>query len=207
VRFANNRIDQQAEFYHPVVAVRLNRGFLSSAFEPGTYVFTVQKWTSQGIQDLERLYYAAARTGRETVSLKPDDAELLVTAATHHGYDWPEARNVLDLSQVDRVTTDECLVKSDVEYNRFRQDLEYQNLDRVNVQLKTLEIHRANQVRILQEVIAKHQVAQRSSLVKATDQKLKLLLSGIERKKLKLEQRKHLNSSKQEVCLGVINVV
>ncbi|MGH9892334.1 MAG: hypothetical protein ACREA0_10195, partial [bacterium] len=55
----------------------------------GTYLLAVSLWTFRGLQDTEKLAYAAIRLDDSSM-LAPAEAEWLAHVAVQHGQDWLE---------------------------------------------------------------------------------------------------------------------
>src|SRR5690606_5065606 len=100
----------------PAVALKLNRAALENRMGLGTYVLAVQHWSFHGLQDTEKLAYAATSVDRPTEVLGGELAERLAAAAVAHGVDWLEAVNVVDLQYVFDVANDILMDKLDDEY-------------------------------------------------------------------------------------------
>jgi len=206
VRFVNENIDRGKEFYHPTVAIQLLRQGALDSFHPGLYVFTVQKWTAQGLQDIEQLFYAAAPVDGTNDILSKEQAEVLVTTALNFGVDWPESRTLVNIEEVVKVTNQQCISSSESAFRLFKNNLINQNEDRAMVQLRTLDLHLHSQKQKLQKVIEGHRLAGRHSLVKATEQRIRILENSIERKKTDISNKRGVKISNQDICIGVVNI-
>jgi len=207
VRFVSSRINAQEEQYYPAVSVVLHKQSLTGSISSGIYVFTIQHWSVEGIQEIEKLYYAAINMDSANELLSEEDAERLITSAAIHGKDWLEARNVIDLQNVLRLANDQCLQVSDQRYEEFITDLQNQNQDRADLQEKTLNLHLQNQISKLEEVRDRHLRAGRPSLVKATEGRILALQNRFERKKIEISRRRNIIADKNEICVGTIKVV
>ncbi|MBD3340634.1 MAG: helicase, partial [Candidatus Lokiarchaeota archaeon] len=113
VRFVSHQIEKSERFYYPAVSVKLNSEHVADMVEQGLYVFTVQKWSVQGLQDIEQLYFAAQNTNDPGSLLDEENAERLVVSAAANGTNWFEAANVLDLKTITDLANEKCLRLSD----------------------------------------------------------------------------------------------
>lgn len=206
VRFVSHQIENSNKFYYPAVSVKLKSMHLSENFEKGIYVFTVQKWYVQGLQDIEQLYFAAQNINGIDHLLDEKDAELLVVAATSQGEDWIEAKNILDLKRIAHLANENCLVLSDDKYEKYITDIENKNSDRADIQEKTLDAHLKNQLEKLNSIKNKHSSLGRYSLVKATEGRITALINRVDRKKKEILKKRKITHGKHEICVGVIKV-
>ncbi len=204
VRFVGDKIDSQTEHNHPAVSIRLSKESSLSSLKEGVYVFTIQHWTIEGLQQVERLYYAAIRLDDPNSPIPEAEAEKLITGAASNGSDWIEAINVLDLNEVKTLANEKCLLLSDGQFDAFVLDIQNQNEDRADLQEKTLDLHLQNQLMQLDSIKGKHASMSRASLVKATEGRISALQSRFEIMKIKVKQRRRIVSEKREICVGVI---
>jgi len=204
VRFVSARINELKESYYPAVSISLSKAD-SPLSKLGIYLFSVQRWSLQGIQDRERLYFAAINVNRPDDLVKEEDAERLVTTAAMQGADWLAAPNIVDLNEAAEIT-DRCLAFSEMKYRQHVEQLINENNDRADIQESVLERHLQNQVTMLEEVKRNHMALGRDALAKATQGKIDALKSRVEMKKLEINQRRHLKHRCDELCVGLIKV-
>jgi superfamily II DNA or RNA helicase len=207
IRFVTHNIDKNEEYSYPAVSIKLNSKHLPSEFEKVTYVFTIQKWTVRGIQEMEQLYFAAIPLGGSTVLLSEKNSERLALAGAVHGEDWLEARNLVSLELAVVCANEHCLAYSDQRYAEYVAEMQNRNADRADIQEKTLERHLKNQLDKLLIVKAKHAQFGRESLAKATEGKIIALKNRVERKRIEIQKRRELNVSKDEICVGIVKVI
>lgn len=206
VRFVNAMAEERLEFYHPTVAVRVTRSARLGHLNHGQYAFVVQRWTAEGIQDTEQLHYVAAAIDGDGLAIDREEAELLITSALEDGTDWPESGTMIDLKKAFKIIDGCCLEEAEKDFRTHSKQLRNQNDDRANLQLKTLQLHLEMQRKILGQVKQDHILKNRPSLAKATEERLRKIEQGIERKKLAIDDRKGLRLRKQEICAGVIRI-
>jgi hypothetical protein len=193
------------EYRHPAVAVELSAEGAPSSIAAGTYVFSVQRWQVRGLQDLEKLHFAAVQMGAAGSLLDPDRAEELVLAAASRGTEWPGAHD-LDLTLVVRAVNEACLGRSDDAYDLWIAEITDQNEDRADIQERTLESHLRNQLAKLETVRDRHRRHSRSSLVSATEGRMGALRNRVEQRKLEIGARRQLQHRKDEIAVGLIRV-
>jgi hypothetical protein len=205
VRWVSSKLNNQEEHYYPAVMVAVNNEFLKENISNGIYIFTIQHWSIQGIQEIEKLSYSAVdyKTGS---LLSEEDSELLITQAAISARDWFEGRE-LDIKRVISLANENCLHDSDLRYAEFVKDLQNQNEDRADLQERTLNWHLQNQLAKLNAVLDKHTLAGRAPLAKATEGRISALENRFERKKLEINKRRKMVPSKNDICVGVVNVL
>ncbi|MBZ0203241.1 MAG: DEAD/DEAH box helicase family protein [Ignavibacteria bacterium] len=206
VRFVSKMIEKESFPFFPVMSIILKKDRANLEIKNGRYLFAIQKWSIKGLQDIEKLFYVAINIDDEK-NLSDKDSEMLVTSAAVLGEDWLEASNIIDFDRIYDLANDRCLSIADTNYDDFVLSLELQNEDRANLQLKTLKLHLENQIETLQEIKQKHIAFDRKSLVKATEGKMQALESRFERKTLEIGNRKSITSEKEEIAIGLINLI
>jgi len=206
VRMISARIKESDEQLTPAVALKLNSAAIEAPVQPGTYILAAALWSFRGLQDTEKLAYASTLLDRPKVNIEPDDAEMLAVSAVAHGEDWLEARNVVDLDLAYHVANEYLFGKLDEEYEVLAEELRARNEDRADIQLQTLEQHMQRQTEKLEETIEKHRLAQRDSLLKATEGRIRALKSRVEQQRLRIESRREVRSETKEIAIAIIQV-
>jgi superfamily II DNA or RNA helicase len=208
VRFVGRRIkvlSSQETIFYRTAAVRLDASQAPEVVPPAVYVFVSHRWTIEGLQAKEHLHFAAAPIGAETL-LEDEAAEQLIVRAATAGVDWPEARNVVGLTQAARVA-DDLSAAADERYRGFVQRMRDENNDRADLQIATLDRHLNNQTEKLKAVRQRHIDAGRDNLAKATARQIEILQQAVALKRKRIEAKRRLDARHEEVCLGVIEVV
>lgn len=203
IRFAATRLNDAVERVRPAVAIDL-RHVASPPVPEGDYVFAAMRWSSNGVQTVERLVYAARRMDSGEM-LSETAAELLVTACVADGTYWYEAAGTLDLNLA-RHCADiayDALEKAHVE---AVLEIDARNLDRADVAQHSLEHHLAQQRILLGEIIAKHAAAANLGLFKSETQRLARLEASIGQKLATIRGQRETDHRKQEVLVGVVRV-
>lgn len=206
VRFISYKLNQEKAYTYPAVGVSVSKLNLPKEIKAGVYVFAVQRWSVDGVQVRERLFFSAERLDGPTITLDEDDAEQLVVVSAIHGSDWLEARNVVDLPHAEEVATKLCLSTAEDSYNEYINQVINENNDRADVQERTVQRHLENQRRELNRIKEKHRALNRSSLVRATEGRLQKLENRIQWQLQKIDKGRKTNYKKDDVCLGVIRV-
>ncbi len=206
VRMVSARIAESDDQLTPAVALTLSRAAVETLICPGTYVMAAALWSFRGLQDMERLAYAATSLNRGNELLEPEDAERLAVAAVANGEDWIEARNVVDLERAYQIANDVLLSNLDEEYEAFAWELKARNEDRADIQLRTLEQHLRQQIAKLEEILQKHRVSGRESLMRATEGRIRALQNRVEQQRLRIESRREVRSEAREIAIAVIKV-
>ena len=208
VRFVASRLEETEEQRRPAVAIRLSgTRHLPSHIAAGRYVFSVQRWSVQGLRDMERLYYAAASLGPERIVLEPRVAEQLIVAAAGYGMGWPEGRGAVDLDYAVDIVQEWCVAPSEGAFNKYVGDLEAENADRADVQERMLRAHYDTQRQRIEGVLRKYRKRGQQRLIPATEGRLRALRVRTERRQREIAERRALQYSPPAVvCVGIIDV-
>lgn len=207
VRMVSSRITEGDEQLTPAVALTLNRTAVEAPVDPGTYVLAATLWSFHGLQDAEKLAYAATRLDGPDALLEPEVGERLAVAAVASGEDWIEARNVVDLERAYEVVNDVLLGNLDEEYEGFSRELRARNEDRADIQLRTLDQHLRQQTSKLEAIREKHRERGRESLAKATEGRIKALEGRVEQQRLRIESRRAVRSESREIAIAIVQIV
>lgn len=204
VRFVSSQIIDSKESYYPAVSISLSK-LQCPQIPEGIYVFSVQRWSIQGIQDRERLCFAAKKLENDGVLLSEDDSERLVTSAALNGQDWLSAPNLVNMETARR-QAQECLEVSYASYDEHVTQVENENNDRADIQEKALERHLNNQLQRLEEVKRGHIVQGRDALAKAIQGKIDALKSRVQMRIMEIKERRVLKHRCDELCVGLIRL-
>lgn len=94
IRWITELYETEGAAFHPVVAVSLPWSS-ELGIDPGTYVFSCERWEITGLRTRVVLAYQAIT--RDTgIPLSPSDSERLVVASARSGTVVPNARNAID---------------------------------------------------------------------------------------------------------------
>ena len=206
VRFVAAGLEAPEEQCRPAVAVRLTAQDLDLDLAPGRYAFSVQRWSVQGLRDMERLYYAAAPVGAGSDTLEPRVAERLIIAGAGRGNAWPSAHGAVELDEVVTTVEESCIVPSEKAFDRYVDDLHKENADRAEVQERMLEDHYRTQRARIEEVLRKYLERGQTRLVPATEGRLRALEARTNRRRKEIGDRRELKYSHQVICVGIIDV-
>ena len=202
VRFVSDRIMSSSFSYYSPVSVELGRHEIPNV-RTGIYVFSVERWSVQGIRDIERLYFAVKKLDSNSNFLNEDESEKIVTIAARNGKDWQSAINEVDFELAAKVAED-CLVRSEAEYELYTRQLINENNDRADVQEKSLTTHQNRQLEKLETLRDRQLMEGKEPIARMTQGRINALNSRIEQKLLQINRRRELRHHKQEVCLGLI---
>lgn len=203
VRFITYKISNQENPVYPTVSIKLK----NDDYEKGLYVFTVQKWILQAIQDIEKLYYSVFQVNPNNILLSEEDSEKIVTQAAQIGEPWYEAINQVDVIKMAKFANENCLVKSDEEYNKFQLEYENLNNDRADIQIMTLENHLVNQRNKIIEINHDMEVRGRQEVIKMNEGRIQKLEQRINTKIKKIREKRQIKIRKEEIAIGIIEIV
>ncbi len=206
VRMVSTRIEESAEQLTPAVALTLSGAAVDLPVRAGMYVLAIALWSFRGLQDIEKLAYAATALDRPDVLLESEIAEKIAVAAVTNGEDWLEARNVVDFKRAYHVANEVLFGNLDEEYKIFSRELKAKNEDRADIQLRTLEQHLRQQLAKLEEILERHRAHGRDSLVKATEGRIRALRNRVEQQRLRIESRRKVRSDAREIAIAIILV-
>ena len=204
VRFVSDRIITSSFSYYSPVSVKLGR-HETPKIHPGIYVFSVERWSVQGVRDIERLYFAVKRLDSNSSFLNEDEAEKVVTTAARSGKDWQSAVNEIDF-ELAATTAEECLERSETKYEAYTKQLMNENNDRADVQEKSLTTHQNRQLEKLEALRDRQIMEGKEPIARMTQGRINALNARIEQKLLQISRRRELRHHKQEVCLGLISL-
>ncbi len=206
VRFVGKRLSEPDLQSRPAVAVRLPAQGSTSELDPGRYAFSVQRWSVQGLRDMERLYYAASALEPSPDGLQAELAEHLIVTAAKDGEAWLGAHRAVDLLHVVGTVEECCIAPSDKEFESYIADRKAENNDRARIQGSMLDDQYRTQLGRLEAVLQRHQNLGRDRLVKATRGRLRALDRRVERRRKEIDERARLQYSSEVVCVGIIEV-
>ncbi len=207
VRMVSSQITTGEEQLTPAVAIVLKRQAVELSLAPDLYVLAAAKWTFKGLQDSERLEYAAVPLGHPGKLIPPESAEKLALSAISGGEDWLEAKNLVDLDLIYRIANDTLFGSLDEKYEIMKLELRAKNEDRGDLQLKTLDQHLEHQTEILERVMDSHRFRGNESLVKATEGRLRAVQHRVEQQRMRIESRKEIMADSQEIAIAIIKLI
>jgi len=221
VRFVSHRLEEADETQYPASAVVLSQEDVGGDVAPGTYVYTLQRWSVSGLQDQEKLDYLALRLddtpfdGAASDGAAADGAvadlgaletERLIMAAAVKGRDWLQAPNAVDLDRAVDLALNVCQPTHDARFRRFVEGIRNRNQDLADIQEKTLDKHLRRQREMLLRVREDHLRLGRESLAKATEGRLSKLEENVKRKRMAIEKRRDLEYEPRDISVGLIHV-
>jgi superfamily II DNA or RNA helicase len=204
VRFVGEKLSEPGALRAPAVAVRMAQGTTTDRLPCGVYVFAIQHWAVGGVQDIERLYYAAIQIGGDSGFLAEEDAERLVGAAVLNAEDWLSAADTVDFTEAARLANDTCLAAADSEYKIFIDERRAQNDDRADIQERAAEGHFRTRHETLINVRDRHVQAGRHGLARATEGQIEALKRWVAREQQRIAERRRLTEQKEDICVGII---
>lgn len=207
VRFVAHSTESQKRVGYPAVAARIRASALSKPLSPGDYRVAIARWNFEALRTTEQLWYGAEPLGPGGHPLDDDDAERLVMAVAEAGEDWPAAGAELDLEGVAHDIEQGLLVRARSRYETHVGQLEAQNRDRADAQLRSLENHLTQQRAKYEELRRRHLARGNPGLAKAQEKNLERLTGRVERQRLLIHERSHLKHRPEELCVGVVRVL
>lgn len=208
IRFISAEIPTTEHYFHPAVNLCINSNRLDRPFQPGIYIFAIQKWSFKGLRDIEKLVYIAARFGekKEVLILDAEDSEYLIMSTALGGKDWYEAISIGEWSEFYKVLNEYCLLELDDQFQMECRKIKIKNEDQANQQIRTLEIHHENEQNRLMELIARHKDAGHDFQVRMHVPRLKKLDDQTEQQKKFIEKKRGIDPSSATINVGIIKL-
>jgi hypothetical protein len=203
IRFIGHELRDRNESFVPLVALRLP-GERAQNLRPGSYAFSISRWSFEGLRMEEELKASALETGTAT-PLDSDASFQLINMAKLYGEDWLAARQEVERSAIAE-GINLCEEALDREFRTVTKEKENENKDRVRFQVQSAENHRSRRLASLKLVLEKHRRLGRKALVAATQGQIDKLNQRFAMQEEKLRKKENLLYSPFDVCMGVIKV-
>lgn len=207
-RFVCGSIQQKLidlEIVHfPTVSLRLNHKEIP-ALKAQDYIFYVERWSVQGVKEIERMVYFARSTVSPYYFVDEEKAEQLVTCAAKVGVDWLSAVNEVPISHLVSLL-EECQELAERQYSEYITFLQDENNDRADLQEKTLKLHMERQREKLQCVLRRHEVNGRSQMLAPTRGLLEKMETKVRAKLRIINERRRLQHHRKEVSMGIVRI-
>lgn len=202
IRFINERLKFLDDGFCPVVAVNVPKND-ELILEKNIYLFVIRKWTFKGVKDEEWLQSSVCAIHNGEL-LDNDLGETLINIARINGQDWLEASSTIN-SHLATTRLDELELHLEVLYQRALQKKQDENSDRLMFQINGIQKHLNIRLEILKGVMQRHEINNRSSLVKATQSKMIKFQTKMFQKIEAIKQREKITPDQKLVCVGVLN--
>lgn len=206
VRFVSSQIEEGNQKLRPAVAVQIPQSELAGSHTSGTYVISGALWSVSGVQSSERLVFLGKKISSSRKILTELESEQLIVCAAMEGKDWLEARTSLDVEKAYEIANDLLFSTLRNNFDEYVAEITAQNEDRVDVQERTLRQHLETQRYKLNVIRQNHAFMNRTSLVKATEGRIKKLEDRIEKKLLEIEKLRAITYRYEEICVAVIKL-
>lgn len=204
IRFVSNKIAESSFSYYSPVSVALNTQDVPNILA-GIYVFSIERWSIQGLRDIEKIHVEARGLSDESVQLTDDQAERLATVAARNGTDWLSAPSTVNLDRAAKII-DRCLESSEAKYSNYIRQLKHENNDRADVQETSLRRHEERQLGKLEALLRMQKLQGRQHIARMTQGRIKALRGRIRQKLQEIDHRRNLRHHHQEICIGLIMV-
>ena len=204
VRFIGDRIKTLSFVYYSPVSVEVGHEEISG-IKRGVYVFTVERWSIQGVREIERLHTAASEISSDFY-LTDEEAERLITTAARQGRDWQAAVTEVDFDVASKIA-DALLAESEAKYESYTQQLEHENNDRADIQEKSLRSHQKRQLERLEALMGRYISEGKEKGAFLTQRRIDALKSRLGHKIEEINRRRELRADKQEICIGLIKII
>jgi ERCC4-related helicase len=205
IRFVSDSVKKSSFGYYSPVAVGLPKQEIPEV-DCGIYAFSVERWSIQGVRDIEQLHVEVCRTQPEPGFLSSETAEKLITVAARNGEDWLSAANRTDLNMaINKVGI--CLSRSEEKYHNYIEKIQHENNDRADIQEKSLIAHQERQFEKLNHIMEKQKAQGNENIVRMTQGRINALQARVQQKMLGIKSQREIKHHKQEICIGLINIM
>ena len=204
IRFIGYDLRLRDEAFYPLIAVKLNTNDTGD-IAAGVYAFVARKWEFSGVRVEEELVSSAIDAQNKSL-LSLEQSLRLINDARLYGSDWLEIQNDLT-DERSKQLLDLCEEVLDNSYEEAVSIRENENLDRINLQIKSADNHFKRQLESLNRVLENYRFSGNSKMIPATQGRVNRLNEKYEVTQQKLTQHKRLSHSQSEVCIGLIKVV
>ena len=202
VRFISTKVNDDDFF--PVVAVKLpaQESDTGSSLPAGQYAFALNKWAFTGLREEEDIRIRVVHVEQD-FTLDAEDSWELLNTVRFGGSDWPESSTQVSPPHL---TTKifECYDYLNREFDDESNVRKAENKDRINLQIRSAKQHRDRQVQSLEQVLNNYRSRNETRMIPATQGRIEKIKDKFEVKIKKLEKRKNMESSTQQVCCGVL---
>lgn len=206
VRFASSELERRGDKLRPAVAISISGDGQITLPGPGTYVVSASLWSVGGLQETEKLVFRAKQLSLTAKELTDQAAEQLAMRAALDGENWLEARNTVDFDLAYEIANDHLFGGLLEDFEKFIEEINAQNNDRIDFQERTLERHLKNQTLKLNEVREKHRLAGRQSLIRATEGRIRALHQRVDRQLLAIKEKREITNRNEEICVALVQV-
>jgi hypothetical protein len=205
VRFIARAAEEEHRIQYPAVAARISKDLLPVDVPAGDYRIAVSRWTFEALRTTEQLWFGVE--GSDGSSLfNEDDSERFVMAVAEAGGDWASAAAETAPEVLATEVEGGLLVRARQAFERHSAQIEAQNEDRAEAQLRSLETHREQQRRKYEELYRRHLQRGNRGLAQAQQTNLARLEARIERERQTIEEKRRIRKVYDEVCVGIVRV-
>ena len=205
VRYISQTLRGSSDDFYPLAALEMSAGEIPD-LKKGIYFYHVQRWSVQGVRDIERLVFKTVPLEEPKKPLPDDNSEKLITTAALAGKDWLAARNTVDGRMVSDLF-DETLTAFESQFHSYKERLDMENNDRVDQQIQSVSRHKDRRIATLTERIQAQMLKGRNSVVVRLDEgKIRKEKERAQERIVRLEKARDLRSDYRDVSIGVIRV-
>jgi superfamily II DNA or RNA helicase len=201
VRFVAHRSGASITRSLPAVAARIACECLPGV-PPGRYRFAVARWTVDALRTTEQLWYGVEPLeGGEP--LNAELAERFVTTLAAEGAPWPLAQEECDLGAAAEGVEQMLLVRADADYRADVTRVSAQNEDRADAARRSLETHRETQRGKFARRYSSYVEKGLTGFARVEQRNRQKLEARVEREILKIEEKRTVRHSFDEISVGV----
>jgi hypothetical protein len=204
IQYICSKLREIDEAFMPLVSLVISKEHVPP-LALGTYVAVIKRISFVGIRIEEKLLARVKLIECEKL-LDPDLSMDIVNTIRLKAKDWPEATQELISTNIEE-QFDLCeeLIEQDYNYDALQKNAE--NKDRISLQIESAKTHFKRQLESSQSALQKHQNAGRSSLIKATEGRIRKISERFEQREAELKVQEQFSHRIDDVCHVVLKVI
>ena len=201
VRFAAKNTD--TDDFHQLVGIKLDKD-LNHKIPIGNYMVIVKCWSTTGSKTVESLIYRAINIDTfQNIDDMP--SEKLLMSAVSHGEDWLTAKATINHNNALKCyhLLEQLL---DDQFDEYCTQMRFENEDRIDFNIATLNGQIDRQIASRQETIYKLIEKNNTKMVKLFEGQIKKLEDTRKKRIHEYNLQRNVNSEPRDVTLGVVYV-
>ena len=208
IRFISFDLGRRNEFFHPLVAAKLEAKNLQSlSLESGIYFFALNKWSFKGLRTEEELKARIIRMGA-TDYLETDVSWDIINEIRLNGIDWLTVDAELETLNINTMEVIEnCIFQLDSDFEQSIKDREMENLDRIQFQKTSAMRKNDRRLDMLKQRLENFRNQDsKHRMIPATLGQIEAQQQRTEIRMQELNNLEKMTSSREEICVGVVKI-
>ena len=206
VRFISSKIDE--ENFFPLVSAQISKADLkNSSFETGIYLFSIAKWSFEGLTTKEELKPIFIKFGSNEY-MTENDSWVGMNSIRLKSDKWLSIHSDLEPFYNEL----EDIFEETIKYNKDKYEEELgsqkaENDDRINIQTSAVKEKLGNYIQTAQDTLDKWKVSGiNEKQYPMQEGKINSLKNRLDLQVAKLQRKKQIKGQYKEVCVGVLRI-